>query len=134
MSAAEKPYSVEINDWAPDILEYRPVADQDWTKINFPPEAYFFAFYERARGQAHPPVSEWFYLSTDPRLFTAEEAIREFPNDADYVQMWADKGVKLFANQAYDHAGYKGGRIIPLIKGSVFIDRQTMTQVWPPKP
>jgi hypothetical protein len=134
MSAAEKPYFVEINDWAPDILEYRAVEDQDWKKIDFQPEAYFFAFYERAKGQAHPPVSDWFYLTTDPRILTAAEALEHFPAYADTVEMWAARGVKQFGNHAYDCDRYKGGRIIPLMNGVVFIDRKAMTQIWPEKP
>jgi hypothetical protein len=127
----DKPYLVEINDWAPDILEYRAVSDQDWRKILFQPEAYFFAFYERARGHAHPPVSDWFYLTTDPRLLTATEAREQFPEHAETVDLWAAKGVGQFGHHAYDCGAYKGGRIIPLMNGIVFIDRSSMTQVWP---
>jgi hypothetical protein len=132
--SANTPYFVEINDWAPDVIEYRPAADQDWTKIDFPPEAYFFAFFERARGQAHPAVSPWHYLSTDPRLMTAEEAAERFPNYADEIGLWAEKGVSLFGNHAYDCRGYKGDRVIPMTKDSVFIDRETMKQIWPRVP
>jgi hypothetical protein len=134
MSAGDKPYFVEINDWAPDVLEYRAVADQDWRTIAFQPEAYLFAFYERAKGQAHPPVSDWFYLTTDPRVLTAKEALEEFPDYAGTIEMWASHGVKLFGNHAYDHGGKKGGRIIPMMNGIVFIDRKAMTQVWPAIP
>jgi hypothetical protein len=128
--SADKPYVVEIIDWAPDVLEYRAVADQDWSKIDFPPEAYFFAFYDRARGR---PVSDWFYLTLDPRLFTPEEAAAEFPAYAEEVKLWADKGVKFFANHSYDCDGYKGNRVIPMIPQVVLIDRTAMTQVWPPQ-
>ncbi|NTF16821.1 hypothetical protein G6L37_00080 [Agrobacterium rubi] len=132
--SAENAYFVEINDWTPDVLEYRPVADQDWAKIDFPPETYFFAFYERAKGQAHPPVSDWFYLTTDPRILTPEEAAREFPEYAETVALWSEKGVKSFAHHAYEHGEQVGGRIIPLLAGCALIDRKAKTQVWPTAP
>lgn len=125
----DKKYLVEINDWAPDILEYREVEGLDWAKIAFQPEAYFFAFYEP--GQPRLPISDWFYLTIDPRVLTAEEATAEFPEYADTVSQWAAKGVTEFANHAYDCGSYKGGRIIPLLKGCALIDRKAMTKLWP---
>lgn len=128
--AADKKYLVEINDWSPDVLEYRKVSDLDWTKIEFPAETYFFAFYDEA--QKREPVSGWFYLTTDPRVLTAAEALAEFPDYADTVAQWSEKGVTAFANHAYDLAPFKGGRIIPLLPDSTLIDRKAMTKLWPP--
>ncbi|MNU26971.1 hypothetical protein D3C71_153560 [compost metagenome] len=132
--SSNSPYLVEINDWAPDVIEYRPADDQDWTKIDFPPEAYFFAFFERAKRASEQIPSTWYYLSTDPRLFTAEEAKAQFPDYADDIALWADKGVTVFVNHAYDCKGYKGDRVIPMTRETVFIDRKAMQQIWPPQP
>jgi hypothetical protein len=124
-------YIIEINDWTPDVLEYRPVPDLDWKSIQFPDDAYMFVFYDRSQGQPHPPISDWFYLSTDPRLLTPEEAAREFPEYADDVALWASRGAEIFANHAYEYGGHRGTRIVPMIPGIVFIDRTSMRQIWP---
>ena len=88
---------------------------------------------ERARRPAEQIPSTWYYLSTDPRLFTADEAKAQFPDYASDVALWAEKGVTVFVNHAYDCKGYKGDRVIPMTRETVFIDRNAMKQIWPPQ-
>lgn len=128
--SADKNYLIEINDRGADVLEYRKVAYLDWTEIELPAEAYFFAFYDEA--QRREPVSGWFYLTADPRILTAAEALEEFPDYAETIAQWSGKGVTAFANHAYDLGPSKGGRIIPLLHDCTLIDRKAMTRIWPP--
>lgn len=125
-------FILEFNDWTPDAIEQRPVKDLDWRNEAFPEQTYLFVYFDR--DDPRRTVSDWFYLTTDPRILSAEEARQEYPAYADDVTAWAEKGVSSFANHAYSHGQNHGGRVIPLLPNSALIDKATMRQVWPANP
>ena len=138
MTRKQRPprYKLEINNFAPDIIEYRAVGDLDWTKVRFPEDAYFFTYYDGEGRPERQPVTPWYYLSTDPRVLGLDAVKAEFPEYAELAGEWSASkvGVSLFAVHAYDCGGHKGRRIIPLLTDSVLVDARTLRQVWPEKP
>lgn len=124
--------TVEFDGPKPSTIAVRSVQTQSLTGLQVPEKAIKFHFTRTKRGRLPKIVSPFYFLSLEPLVLNAEEAIARRLEDASSVLEWRrDYGAKEFGVVAWQEGASRRSMLVPLTSQIVILDRLTMSQVWP---
>jgi hypothetical protein len=124
--------TVEFDSAKPDTIAIRSVKDQSLEGLQVPDGAIKFHFTRTARARLPKIVSPFYFLSLDPLVLTADQAIARRIEDAPSVRSWqSDYEVTEFGVVTWQEGPARRSMLVPLTAEIVLLDRTTMAQVWP---
>lgn len=124
--------TVEFDSPKPETIMIRKVLDDRLDGLVVPDAAIKFHFTRSERGKLPKIVSPFYFLSLEPRVLTAQQAVARRIEDAPSVAGWQrDYEVTEFGVVSWREGPATRSMLIPLTPEIVLLDRKSMAQVWP---
>lgn len=124
--------TVEFDGPKPSTIAVRSVQTPSLANLRVPEKAIKFHFAQTKRGRLPKIVSPFYFLTLEPLVLTAEQAVVRRMEDATSVLDWQrDYGCKEFGVVAWQEGETRRSMLVPLTQEIVLLDRSTMAQVWP---